>query len=632
MPHASTLRKQPGGKWEIEFTAGVWTDVTTDVDQRAQVPSMRFGRSSEFSQPQPAELTVTLRNFDRDATGAPLFDANRNYIRGNYTPNDPTSPYYPNIQPRKRIRYSYNPGVQRFRFTGYIKSWAPVLADGARPYMQITAADRLDQLSRVTMLSPIRQEITADAPALWWPLTDAAGSTKALEQSGNSGPPLGVTGTGTAVVFGDNGPGAGDGTGVKFAAGQYLDTRPPPQSPVTWEVWANTTAVTDGSVLSLFDTLAGNFNFTIVIKGATNAGKPTLSSGFTGDITGTAAVNDGGWHHFAVTWPIGPSTTMTFYVDGVSVGTATVTHGASNFPDLIRVGLGGGGFGTNAFTGNIGEVGVYYGPLSAARVLAHSAAGNGYFGDTTDQRIARYLGRAGLTASDWTLDGGQTTVGTYPQDGKDVLSACQDMATTEGGGAVVYVTPDGKVTFRNRRYRDNRTPKLTIDAVNDLDGSVYAPSFDDLTLVTSSTVNRSSESGTDTTQTYAVTSTFGVFADQLTTYTTSDADAVSLAQYDVNSRSTPALRFPQIAVNLATSFNNLYDQVGQLQIGDRIRLQNIPAVAYPTSTVDFFLEGWQETPDVDSYMWVADITPADIPAARALWDVSVWDGGDVWTQ
>src|SRR5215472_14305295 len=162
MPHASTLRKQPGGKWEIEFTAGVWTDVTTDVDQRAQVPSMRFGRSSEFSQPQPAELTVTLRNFDRDATGAPLFDANRNYIRGNYTPNDPTSPYYPNIQPRKRIRYSYNPGVQRFRFTGYIKSWAPVLADGARPYMQITAVDRLDQLSRVTMLSPIRQEITAD--------------------------------------------------------------------------------------------------------------------------------------------------------------------------------------------------------------------------------------------------------------------------------------------------------------------------------------------------------------------------------------------------------------------------------------------------------------------------------------
>jgi hypothetical protein len=70
--------------------------------------------------------------------------------------------------------------------------------------------------------------------------------------------------------------------------------------------------------------------------------------------------------------------------------------------------------------------------------------------------------------------------------------------------------------------------------------------------------------------------------------------------------------------------------VGQLQIGDRIRVQNIPAVAYPTSTLDFFLEGWEETPGVDSYKWVADVTPADNPP-RAIWDVSVWDGPDGWT-
>src|SRR5215468_5634292 len=188
MPHATTLRPAPNKKLEIELTAGVWTDVSADIDHLNFPMSIRFGRSSEFAAPQPAELTVTLKNYDRDGTGAPLFDTNHNYIRGNYTPADSSSPYYPNIQPRKRIRYSYNPGVQRWRFTGYIQTWAPLLLDGSRPYMQITAIDRMDQLSRVSMLSPIRQEITLDDPFYYWPLTDDPGSAQALEQSGNSGP------------------------------------------------------------------------------------------------------------------------------------------------------------------------------------------------------------------------------------------------------------------------------------------------------------------------------------------------------------------------------------------------------------------------------------------------------------
>jgi len=203
------------------------------------------------------------------------------------------------------------------------------------------------------------------------------------------------------------------------------------------------------------------------------------------------------------------------------------------------------------------------------------------------------------------------------------------MAATEGVCAVFYTTPDGKVRFANRRYRDSLTPKLTINAVDDLDPSVYSPSFDDLNLVTQATVTRSAESGGLTTQTYTNTTAvtaFGVFADQPTTYTTSDTDALGLAQYEVNSHATPLLRFPQIAVDLATAGHNLYDAVGQLQIGDRIRLTNIPSVAYPTSSLDFFLEGWTETPGVDSYQVVFDVTAADNPGPRFQLDVSTLDG------
>ena len=632
MPHASTLRKQPSGKWEIEFTAGVWTDVTADVDQRAAVPQIRFGRTSEFSAPAPSELTVTLRNFDRDASGAPLFDVNRNYVRGNYTPQDQTSPYWPNIVPRKRIRYSYNPGVQRFRFTGYIKSWQPLLLDGSRPYMQITAIDRMDQLSRVTMLAPITQEITLDKPLYWWPLTDPAGSTFAAEQSGHSGPGLPVVGTQTnPLIFGDLGPGFGDGTGVHFAgptSAQALQTTGLPTISFSGDtgLWLRLTA-NPGSNAGLFNAdNPGTLGVGTLTIGLNTSGQPFVTGPGSASITSATGLADAKWHHvflsFAGSVPLSNSYVYTLYVDGVSVGTQTVTASPPNFA-FNRVTVGGGS-GMQIVNANLGQVAVFIlGSISTTRITAHYQAGLGYSGDRTDQRVARFLGYAGLTTSDWNLDTGQAIVGTYPQDGKDILSACQDMAATEGGGAAVYVTSDGKVRFINRRYRDNRTPKLTVDAVNDLDGTVYAPSFDDLNLITSSTVSRSNESGTQSTQTYSITSTFGVFSDQITSYATTDQDALNLAQYDVNSRSTPALRFPQIAVDLATSFNNLYDQMGQLQIGDRVRLQNIPGVAYPQTTVDFFFEGLNESPDVDSYKDVLDVSPADNPP-RWKWDTSDW--------
>lgn len=620
---------------EIEFTAGVWTDVTADVEMQAGLP-IRAGRTSPQSQAQISTFTCQLYN-----------------QLGKYTPGRQVladgvtaHPYWPNVLPRKRIRYSYLDGgsTRRYRFTGHIKSWPPALENGVRAVTVIDAVDRMDQLGRVTLQSPIRQEITQDGPVLWWPLTEDASSTSAAEQSGNNGGALVPSGTGAAVTFGDNGPGFGDGTGVKFtpassSSGMYLTGASVwpagPAAPQTFSVWFQI-AAPPASLRSFFAvnqfTVYGN-PAQLFACSVDTAGRFVLRD-FGGStlLTSAGSVADGGWHHVAVVLDPSVAASTPVYLDGVSLGTSGLfSQGAASGSRMqIYVGqspVGISVYGSELFPGNVGQAAVYLTALSAARVAEHFAAGRGYVGDTTGARIGRYLASAGLTSSDWVLDGGIATVNTYPQAGKSVLQACQDMATTEGGGAAVFIDGIGAVRFVDRRFRRPGPPVMTIDAVKDLDHNVYAPAFDDSTLINTESVDRAAESGTLSTQTYVNAASLAalggdVLSDSATTYTLSDIDAANLAQYDVNSRATPAFRLPQVAVDLMTAEDNLYAQLGAVLIGSRVRLSNLPVNAAPTTQIDQYVEGWSENPSTDGYQVVFDASPADNPPQMVLDDTS----------
>jgi hypothetical protein len=603
---------------EVEFTAGVWTDVTADWDAPGGPLTIHVGRGDRYSQPSPGSMTFSLDNH-----------------LGKYTPQRQVladgvtaHPYWPNVVPRKRVRYSYTiSAVKYVRFLGYIKGWPPALENGVRPVVTITATDRMDQLSRVKMKSPLRQEVLADSPDLLWPLDDASGSTQAQTAPVvNSAAVLGVAGSGPALTFGDNGPGVGDGSGVKFSpasatSGQYLAGR----LPATLNLAAYTIEcfVNLGSALPSWALGGGDHILGLTIGGVSTLAYFAISqvTGVDGfpffiddatTVSGPATIVDGAWHHLAATRSTSGGG-VTFYVDGVSAGTSgssiaataadTLTIGEATTTNLSQ----------NRLQGNIGYVAIYDTVLSAARIAAHAVPRNGFSGDTTDARVARYLGFGGLTATDWTLDVGQTTVGTYPQAGKDVVSACQDMATTEGGGAVFWVRPsDGDVRFPNRRYRDTTTPALTLDASVDLDASVYDPAFDETTLVNSSTASRSAESGTLSTQTYTDTTSLAAYGESdtdITTYTLSDQDALNLAQAQVAGNSQPGFRLNQIAVKLSASTNSLYVALASVEIGSRIRITNLPPGAAPLGTLDLFVEGWTETVDEGTYRWVADTSP-----------------------
>jgi len=198
------------------------------------------------------------------------------------------------------------------------------------------------------------------------------------------------------------------------------------------------------------------------------------------------------------------------------------------------------------------------------------------------------------------------------------------MATTEGGGAALFVDAPAR-SFVDRRFRKPGAAVMTIDAVQDLDGSVYNPAFDDSTLINAESVDRAAESGTLSTQTYSDPTsqgTYGVLADQATTYTSTDQDAVALAQFNVRSQSTPAFRLPQVAVNLMAAENNLYAQLGVVLIGSRIRVANLPRKLHRQRNLIFMLKGWSETPSTDGYRVVFDASPADNPPKMILDDAA----------
>lgn len=599
-----------GQKLEIEslVSPGVWEDVSPDVLFIESVAITR-GRTSQFSQPSNGSMVFSLNN----TTGK--YTPKRQVLADGVT----VHPYWPNIVPRKRVRYSNTPsGV---RFLGYIQGWPPAMENGVRGTVQITAYDRLRLLDKVLLKAPFPSEVALDDPTNMWPLTDAPLSLVALELSG--GKSLRVVGSGAAPTFGADGPPGGAGTAVQFtpgslSSGQWLEVRNIPFA-------RRNMSFTEEIIFKRTGNPAATeyiFSEEQDILGLGN-GMQLNTSGqlVSGSLSSAGSLCDGNWHHAAQTYVTNfPSAggTSTLYIDGAVAGTFADPGGVLIIQNVLRLGQGPvTTSGSDLFTGSIAYFGRYdNNALSAARIASHAAAMNNYAGDTTGERIQRFLTVAGLTTSDWVLDPGVAVIGGYPQTGTSVLAACQDMVDTEGGGAVFYIDPTGAARFSDRTFRAPAAPVLTLDAVKDLLADPFSPSFDDTVIANQGTVTRSDASGVLSTQVVNNTASItanGITTDSVTTYTNDDGDALRLEQYRIALAANPGYWLPQIAVDLMTAENNLYASLGSVLIGSRVRLTNLPATSAPAGQLDAIVEGWTETPSVDSYVVLFDLSPADNP-------------------
>jgi cysteine-rich repeat protein len=234
--------------------------------------------------------------------------------------------------------------------TGRVVAWVEI------PGLKTTSATS-NQIITVKYGDATISSPTQNAPGTWQPSfkgvwhmsqssSPAADSTSTGASASFNGSPTPATATGLI--------GSGLSTSGTTGAG-YLDYRSTTfnwasTDTFTYEGWFNTSDAY-GPLFSQRDNGAGNpdIDITIGYDGiTTNAGKMEVlvrddTGGSNAEVNGSTALNDGNWHHFAVTRTSG---TIQVYVDGTSIGSSTnagasssITTGASgNYQNIGREG------------------------------------------------------------------------------------------------------------------------------------------------------------------------------------------------------------------------------------------------------------------------------------------------------
>lgn len=209
-----------------------------------------------------------------------------------------------------------------------------------------------------------------DEPQAYWRMDETSGTRAADSATGarpatyQQGVTLGVGGIpgSTAASF--------DGTNDVMVA----DAQVAGPNTFSVETWFNTTTTRGGKLIGFGNAPSGtssSYDRHIYMQ---NDGRLVFGvySGGTFTITTPTAYNNGEWHHVVGTLsPAG----MTFYVDGVLVGTNAQTV-AQDYAGYWRVG-GDTTWGSASayFSGRLDEAAVYDRPLTAAEVWGHYAAG-----------------------------------------------------------------------------------------------------------------------------------------------------------------------------------------------------------------------------------------------------------------
>ncbi|CAB4173518.1 hypothetical protein UFOVP1183_45 [uncultured Caudovirales phage] len=583
-------------KVELEFTAGVWTDVTSDVDSAAGITA-RFGRTSELSAPSIASCSFTLVN-----------------TSGNYTPQLAASAYYPNVKLYRRVRISFNPGTQAWVFTGYIQTIEPSYPDAITPTVAISAVDLGSLLAASVFPQTSWAAVLNQVPTAFWPLTDPAESLPgALSEEVSASDAIwsiqALTGETVTLGASSSVPLSEGTTGLSCArtsasAGGKVVAYAPAVSVyinvITVTAWVTVpTALSADRAVVLFGQVAGpSLSFAVSRTSATTlqveadgingAAVVVLNTGALSYDTAATRVFVALSFDVSGAWSVTVNDLGTYTGVGVA-GAAYTTTGIYLHNENTTVGVA-----SSAGFSNVAYWGI---SLSAANILDQYALGGGR-PELSGTRLARYLGIYGLTATQYALDAGKELIGYHPLTGKTVLAACQEIAETEGGGAAFYTTPDGKATFSGRTDRLPATIALSLDADADLDAAGLTISFDANSLINDSTVTRflgEVSRYTDTVSSALPPTGFGIASDSATSYSSTPGAALVLAMDRVAGGAYPGVRISKLSIDLITTTTaGVAQAVGALTIGSRIRVTNLPTTM-PTTYVDLFVEGWSVT-------------------------------------
>lgn len=606
-------------KVEIAFNAGyrtpaasrVWTDVSAYAELH-EGSGISYGRQDEVSVADANQYTITLDNKD-----------------GRFTFGNAASPYYPNVKLNRPIRLTATiGGGDSVRFTGYINEWPVEWPGGAENYAstKVAASSRLSRLGLDSPLAvAVDQAIEVTEPTYYWTLADPAGSTQGAESRG--GPSLAASGQTVAFgvgaedesaeTLGVDSRGAVKLTGLVAgeAGGTLVVDLPTPVpigassllgasvgfyvktlNPDAFGTW------TTQAIVSLTDATGASGIAFGLVGASVASGAGAANANYAIDLS-----NDGSEHHVgASVVGDGANFDLSVYLDGVLSATATV---AASSVSMTRLRLS---WPTSLLDGFrdllIGRIGVWSRELTPAEWAAVAGAGIGaYSGDTTDQRLARYAEWARIPPTELVTTASPVTIAGTSAEGAQVVSLMREVEATEAG--VLYDNRDGNLVLKPRSARYGTTVALQVDFDDHKIGVDYSPKVDRQGLANvgkgTNTLGTSEATYTDE----ASRDEHGDASYEVQTAALDPDEPLQLVAWQVKANADPRPRAPSVTLKVLDWIGHVdLPAILALDIGSKVRLVNSPTQA-PTSTVDYFVEGYTETFGVSEWSIALNLSP-----------------------
>lgn len=559
--------------------------------------SITWGRQDEDGEVQPSTCTFVLDN-----------------TSGQWTPGNAAADADWDVGVPVNVRLVHN-AVTYDRFSGFVDAIEPAFGGVSWSQVQVTCSDATARLGNANGLrSIVLHEMLADSPTYLYPLSEAVGATSAATITGTARTAVRIDGTtgagqldfGTDMGMFDGGTGVT--TGVPGGPYSALDLPAliPSSGAVTLECWAVMPSAgvnayilreTTGASGSTSATPYSVWELTVATDGLLRFNYSDWDQVITA--ASSASVCDGLLHHVVATLDSGRST-MTLYVDGVAVGTASppaLTAGATAMSTLGGYrGFSGQALSGSVFPGTISHFAMYPSALSAARVLAHYQAGVGTGPvERSDQRFSRIAGYGGITTSG--LPTGRSTMGGQRTAGLPALESLRLVGRSEGAPA--FVSKTGAVTMQARdvRYQAAVAASFTSADVNP-DLTVRRDRQGLVNEVTVTNQGGAAQVVKDaTSQTRHGRFGAGSFDVALST---SD-EALNLGQWEVATGKDPLTRLPALTIDLLSAKDNATVAAAlSLGISSKFEVTSMPGQA-PTPTFTGFVEGGAEQIGVEDW-------------------------------
>lgn len=594
-----------GSNFETPSTGRVWTDISQYVELDSDI-TISYGRPDELSDGEPNSLSITLDNSD-----------------GRFTPNRPSSPYFPQWDIGTPIRVSAQPpgGSNERRFLGFVDQ-IPVTWEGAETYstVQITATSRLARLGAQQILSGQLEEATrALMPLRHWPLTE--GVSPFRDASGNNGGVIRSTGSGTDVLYStDFDPQRPTGlsyTGVGVS-GNTREIRAAEGRAQTAEAsflfFAAETHQPGGTIAN------GGYILHRLIG-------CTLQSDSTGVYQLTCERANGSILSASVVAPLGPhlvyaERTLTSIRVVIYSGTASVTasdSGASSTPVEYPDPVLGYIQPDNGSTVSA----VITGAAEWGRVL--TGVERDAIASVDDYRPASdavaALVQWSRVPSTEVTNGilGDQLVAVPDTKGRSVVEALAELVADLGG--VVFDTQDGRLRIAGRAQRFFQGVTLALSADTHRIGADYEIIYDRQLLTNEAIIGTTGGGSVVRVADDPSIAKYGRHTTQRDTVLVESADAQALAEWLVSVYNAPKPRVA--AVTLSISELALVDAqlMVQLKNGDRLRFTQLPAQA-PLSAIEFFIEGYSESIGPARHELTLNLSPAEPWILVGLFDTT----------